>query len=378
STTLLTDPQILTDLSVGEGQDMFSEGNVETTIRLFEMRHKCNHFCEWPAFGLKKYGASTQWGWLPREMDMSAATGIQEHWVVICGDHPAIYSACPTFHCGRSSPPVPIAIQCWLLDEARQVINQLQPMLDQAPCNPATCDLLALFCQSEKVQAMQSALCLLGSYTYPLWKEVPMFWEALAYMIAKGVEEILEPLADIPDHVVEESTGPAASSLAAMSNQPALHASTSPARPGAPPASQLIRMTQCISIAAHHPQDSGNGKSCGVHVCTIPAYLDDCQMQEPAGLISPSPMIHTHVWNFHGVVESHYYPSDAEPIAIPFFNELGEYAWKYLVAHGYIEGAMAIVVEAHHNSHTAQDFAFTLARHGLPIAEGLFLWDLLN
>lgn len=44
--------------SVGEGQDIFSEGNVETTVRLFETRHKCNHFCEWPGFGLKKFGAS--------------------------------------------------------------------------------------------------------------------------------------------------------------------------------------------------------------------------------------------------------------------------------------------------------------------------------
>ena len=106
--------------------------------------------------------------------------------------------------------------------------------------------------------------------------------------------------------------------------------------------------------------------------------LDHCQTQTPAGLISPSPIIHTHIRNLHGVVESRYYPSNAGHIAVPFFDHLGVYAQKYLIAHGYIEGAMVVVAEARRNSCTAQDFALTLACHGLPIAEGLFLWDLSN
>ena len=35
---------------------MFGEGNVESTVLLFETQHKCNRFCEWPGFGLKKFG----------------------------------------------------------------------------------------------------------------------------------------------------------------------------------------------------------------------------------------------------------------------------------------------------------------------------------
>ena len=35
---------------------MFGEGNVETTVLMFETKHKCNRFCEWPNFGLKQYG----------------------------------------------------------------------------------------------------------------------------------------------------------------------------------------------------------------------------------------------------------------------------------------------------------------------------------
>jgi len=58
----------------------------------------------------------------------------------------------PNLHCGRSSPPLPIAIQCWSLAEARIVIAQLQPILDQAPRNLLTRDLLSLFGKSKKVR----------------------------------------------------------------------------------------------------------------------------------------------------------------------------------------------------------------------------------
>jgi len=33
--------------------------NMENTVRLFETRHRCNHFCKWPGFGLKRFGVST-------------------------------------------------------------------------------------------------------------------------------------------------------------------------------------------------------------------------------------------------------------------------------------------------------------------------------
>ncbi|KIN98202.1 hypothetical protein M404DRAFT_1005566 [Pisolithus tinctorius Marx 270] len=57
SRTLLTDPQILTDPSVGGGADVFSEGNLESTVALFEKHHECNRFCKWPGFGLKQFGS---------------------------------------------------------------------------------------------------------------------------------------------------------------------------------------------------------------------------------------------------------------------------------------------------------------------------------
>ncbi|KAI5991632.1 hypothetical protein EDD15DRAFT_2368972 [Pisolithus albus] len=62
SSTLLTDPQILTDPSVGDGLDVFSEGNVESTVASFEKHHECNRFCKWPGFGLNEFGTATTGG----------------------------------------------------------------------------------------------------------------------------------------------------------------------------------------------------------------------------------------------------------------------------------------------------------------------------
>ncbi|KAG2090557.1 hypothetical protein BD769DRAFT_1395777 [Suillus cothurnatus] len=60
STELLTDPQILTDPSVGQGKDLFGEGNIECTVSMFEKQHKCNEFCKWPGFGLAPFPMTTE------------------------------------------------------------------------------------------------------------------------------------------------------------------------------------------------------------------------------------------------------------------------------------------------------------------------------
>ncbi|KAG1860868.1 hypothetical protein F4604DRAFT_1930184 [Suillus subluteus] len=60
STTLLTDPQILTYLIVSEGRDILGDGNMEMTVSQFEKDHVCNKYCEWPAFGLEAYAGGAE------------------------------------------------------------------------------------------------------------------------------------------------------------------------------------------------------------------------------------------------------------------------------------------------------------------------------
>ncbi|KAG9312435.1 hypothetical protein JVU11DRAFT_6819 [Chiua virens] len=50
TTSLLTDPQILTHPDIGH--DLFCEGNLEKAVELFEDEHICNKFCKWPGFKL--------------------------------------------------------------------------------------------------------------------------------------------------------------------------------------------------------------------------------------------------------------------------------------------------------------------------------------
>ncbi|KAJ3556255.1 hypothetical protein NP233_g12021 [Leucocoprinus birnbaumii] len=50
--SLLTDPQILTEPSLGR---LFSSGNVKRTFEAFEVEHECNHYCKW--FELKSMRA---------------------------------------------------------------------------------------------------------------------------------------------------------------------------------------------------------------------------------------------------------------------------------------------------------------------------------
>ncbi|KAF9232882.1 hypothetical protein BU15DRAFT_67057 [Melanogaster broomeanus] len=56
SALLLTDPQILMHPSVGEGRNLFGDGNLEIGVRLFEKEHACNKFCKWLGFGLEGFG----------------------------------------------------------------------------------------------------------------------------------------------------------------------------------------------------------------------------------------------------------------------------------------------------------------------------------
>lgn len=41
--------------SVNEGEDLFGDGNIECTVRMFQKQHKCNEFCRWPGFGLEPF-----------------------------------------------------------------------------------------------------------------------------------------------------------------------------------------------------------------------------------------------------------------------------------------------------------------------------------
>ncbi|KAJ7131918.1 hypothetical protein C8R46DRAFT_1015552 [Mycena filopes] len=47
TTQLLTDPQIMTSPSIGDGVEIFGEGNVPAAFVAFPEQHVCNRYCRW-------------------------------------------------------------------------------------------------------------------------------------------------------------------------------------------------------------------------------------------------------------------------------------------------------------------------------------------
>ncbi|KAI6018336.1 hypothetical protein EDC04DRAFT_3093297 [Pisolithus marmoratus] len=304
-------------------------------------------------------------------------------WVVISGDSPGIYSTCPTLHCGYSSPPLPIAIQCLLSTEAKMVNDCLQPILQQAPHNLHASELLTILSQSDIVHNLFSgqtgnffpviigqpmgihhtkelALSSLKGFAYPCWQEVPTFWDALVFMIAKGIEELL---LDAPNHKGGACTVPTMLPETSLTSEDSL----SPALP--------VTSTPTVN----NPTSSATGSYKVSETRTKLRYHTGViQSPTPTLVVAPSPIIYTHVCTLCGVIESQFYVSNWVPPPKAAADVLGIHRVKYLEAHSYVQSTVADIVEAYCTSYTDQDFTLSLTQSSLPLAEGFFMWYLFN
>ncbi|KAI6167734.1 hypothetical protein EDD17DRAFT_1534578 [Pisolithus thermaeus] len=274
----------------------------------------------------------------------------------------------PTLRCGRSSPPLPIAIQCLSLTEANMINDCFQNILQQLPRYPHTRELLTSLSKSDVVvnllsdststfhavvvgqrvgihRTKESALSGLDSFVFPYWKELPTFWDALAFMIAKGIEDILS---DVPNYkgavCTMQSTVPVLSSRTEDTPTPVVPATSTP----------TVNNT------------SSTDEDCKPNVSQDVPCSTRC------------PIVYTHVRNLRGVIESRFYMSDWEPPTESAAEVLGVHAVKYLEAHGYVESAVAHIVVTYCTSRTEHEFALSLAKSGFPLTEGFFLWYLFN
>ncbi|KAI6105997.1 hypothetical protein EDD16DRAFT_209838 [Pisolithus croceorrhizus] len=140
-----------------------------------------------------------------------------EWWVVFGGKEPGIYRACPYIPCGRSTPPLPLAIEYTSMDEANLVMRTLRGVLDPLLPKPSTHKLVNVLTTSPAIQNLlldagqdgfyavvvgnpagvhrtkQGAVQAGTSFSWPKWKRTDTLWEALAYMAVKGIEDQLPP-----------------------------------------------------------------------------------------------------------------------------------------------------------------------------------------
>lgn len=242
------------------------------------------------------------------------------------------------------------------------VNDLLQPILQRAPRNPSASELLTILGGSDVVHNLfpgrisnfyavvvgqpvgihhtkESAQSSSKGFAFPYWKEMPTFWDALAFMIIKGIEELLT---DTP-----KVKGVAGSSQNILPVPKWMGEDTpSPVLP--------ITSTPAVKNLSSSPDD-----------CS-PSTSQHC------------PIIYTHVCNLHGVIESRFYVTEWDPPTESAADTLGVHAVKYLQAHGYIESAVAAIVVAYLTSCSEQEFALSMAKSGLPLAEGFFLWYLFH
>ncbi|KAI6045211.1 hypothetical protein EDC04DRAFT_2598815 [Pisolithus marmoratus] len=254
-------------------------------------------------------------------MDVPAATH-SEYWVVIGGDKPGIYATC------CSSPPLPVAIQCLSSTKAKMIYDCLQPILKQAPQSPHMSELLTILGQSDVVCNLLSdqpgefytvtvgqpmgihrtralALRSLCGFLFPCWRELPTLWDALAFMIVKGMDEHLLAIHDYNGEVSAVlATLPVTSSTSedslvkgfdelildaphyqgVVSTPPTMHPVTSTTSEDIP----APRLPVALSMSQKNPASVNTGAQ-GVTHC---------------------PIIYTHMCNLHGVIESRFYSSD--------------------------------------------------------------------
>ncbi|KIK80790.1 hypothetical protein PAXRUDRAFT_157686 [Paxillus rubicundulus Ve08.2h10] len=275
---------------------------------------------------------------------------------------------------GRSTPPLPIAIQCLSTDEARTIQRTLHPLISSQPQQPTSSELLRILGSLRAVVNLLSsdldgfypvvvgtrvgihctrteAAVTQGNFSYPRWRHTDTFWEVLAYMIIKGVEERMPPL-NIPEDLPADSIGHGKDSLSLASDISLTYSAVSIDDSLTQTFERSVHINGTYSRKSRDP-------SLGFQMSTSPS--------------DGTPIIYSHVRSHRSVIQSRYFSPVPRSTNSDLDTEpLGVMANCYLVAHSYIHSAISLIVDAYHNQHSAETFALRLSHYGLPISEGLF------
>ncbi|KIK14793.1 hypothetical protein PISMIDRAFT_17024 [Pisolithus microcarpus 441] len=262
-----------------------------------------------------------------------------------------IHRTCPYIPSGRSTPPLPLSIECTSADEANLVMQALRNVLDPILPEPSTRELASVLSTSPLIQNLlndenqegfyavvvgcppgvhrteQGAIQAGASFSWPKWKRTDTLCDALVYMVVKGNE------AQLPPVVIQVPT----------------------ACPREPDIDDLNDLFESV-VHVEPPGPSA-------HVTNSPGRA--------------SPIIYTHVRSLRGIIESRYvYSIDAATHTRAL--TLGTPAARYLTAHGYMREAIDRIIRARNRASSDHEFALCLSQHGLAVAEGLYLWHLIQ
>ncbi|KIM50668.1 hypothetical protein SCLCIDRAFT_144904, partial [Scleroderma citrinum Foug A] len=286
----------------------------------------------------------------------SMSSNTQYYWAVIGGKEPGVYWDCPHISCGRPSPPLPFAIQCISFDKAKHVLRMLQRIVSPLQSQPSHQQLLAAF-NNTSVRGLLdddtgfhsvSARTAEGSFQYLKTRYTQLFWEALAFLIVKGISEHMPPLLT-------------AGEIDSDSLQTPSGAMTS--------IDELGDMLQMLSIVPSSPSLTSSSS-------LTPSSPHRLSSPPSTSRVNVSPLIYSHVCNLRGIISSNYYwmpTSWVEEVVQP----LGALAAQYLVSHGYGTSDVATIIQTYQCTPNNDQFVLDLARGGMAIAEARFLLVLI-
>ncbi|KIJ57522.1 hypothetical protein HYDPIDRAFT_35023 [Hydnomerulius pinastri MD-312] len=135
----------------------------------------------------------------------------------------------------------------------------------------------------------------------------------------------------------------------------------------------------------HRPQTSRAGMASGLSFSSSAASSSASSglsssrtTGSPSPQVSPSPIIYVHVRTFRGVLESRYHYFERSQSTQARARVLGAHAAHYLVSHGYSRSDIDIIIKVHQRAISGREFALELAGLGMALAEGFYLWDMIN
>ncbi|KAG9311523.1 hypothetical protein JVU11DRAFT_7726 [Chiua virens] len=314
---------------------------------------------------------------------------VTEFWVVIGQQNdeikPGIYHKCsPTLCSGRSAPSLPIAVQSHCQTEAGRIFDVLQPVIIPLPLNPSPTALLNAY--EGHIETMRnifveggedftavtigetpgihrtraSADNGRGNFSASCSRRTDIFWEALAFMIVRGIASRMPPM-DMRSRSTTRQLGNGLRRISVQSPNASIGAPTRQASRAVTPST-----SNSISTPSSVRTDS-----------PAPSLASANPPPEQANA-TPVPMIYSNVCSIQCILSSSYHAVDPPRNADVCARTLGTKAAKYLVAHGYTSSSINEIISAWAKCEAKSQFALRLWQKGMAMTEAMYLQELIS
>ncbi|EIW76560.1 hypothetical protein CONPUDRAFT_157748 [Coniophora puteana RWD-64-598 SS2] len=338
-------------------------------------------------------------------------------WITIGGPKSTkvpIFNYCPSMRIGRDKPPIPVAIECRSISEALSVHSALSAVIDTLGPTPSSQKLIDAVYRSQLVLAMlayrerfyavvvgsrvgiyiskSDAIKQMKGMSYPKAASTRTFRQALAYMFAKGIVSLIP------------SEGDAEGSINPLNVGDAEQDQQSPSITSRSPSRREVEDTQGeASSSVEQPSSPHSYGSFDddvfVEARSSPSTGDSLSLSAD----DTAPLVYTHIRNLRGIIGSANQPLPDNTLAKELRASLGKYADYFIHSQGFELRSIKIICHEYREmvearsaadarvAHTSGDsssrgknvdsanvFSMRMARYGMPVADGRFLYYMIS